>query len=163
MTGAPPSRPRWAVAIVTGGSSRAGREVAGGLAGWAWPVVLVYLDHQTRTEAAVAEIIAAGGTTVAVRADLSDDLDVQRLFAESSAAFGDVDVVVHTTTEHAAFIYDHAARSVRRHGALVSTTAAEPVPPGIVSHLRRRGITIGQVPLDGVLPFLDGWRQGVVG
>jgi NAD(P)-dependent dehydrogenase (short-subunit alcohol dehydrogenase family) len=147
------------VAIVTGGSSDEGREVAGGLAGWAWPVVLVYLDHQARTDAAVAEIIAAGGTTVAVRADLSDDLDVQRLFTESSAVFGDVDVVVHTTTEHAAVLYDHASRYVREQGALVSTTKAEAVPPGIATRLRARGITVGRVPQEAVLPFLDGWRQ----
>jgi DNA-binding CsgD family transcriptional regulator len=73
------------VAIVTGGSFPAGRYVARGLARWAWPVVIVYLDHQSRTEATVAEIIAAGGTTIAVRADLADDLDVQRLFTESIA------------------------------------------------------------------------------
>ena len=48
-----------------------------------------------------------------MRADLADDLDVQRLFAESIAAFGGVDVVVHTTTDSAALLYQHAARHVR--------------------------------------------------
>ena len=60
-----------AVAIVTGGSTRAGRDVARVLASWAWPIVIVYLDHQARVEATVAEIIAAGGAAVAVRADLN--------------------------------------------------------------------------------------------
>ena len=32
---------------------------------------------------------------MAVRADIADDLDVQRLFAETIAAFGGIDVVVH--------------------------------------------------------------------
>jgi NAD(P)-dependent dehydrogenase (short-subunit alcohol dehydrogenase family) len=32
---------------------------------------------------------------VAVRAGIADDLDVQRLFAETIAAFGGIDVVVH--------------------------------------------------------------------
>ena len=33
---------------------------------------------------------------MAVSADFADDLDVQRLFAETVVAFGCVDVVVHT-------------------------------------------------------------------
>ena len=50
-----------AVAIVTGGAFPAGRGIARGLAGWSWPVVVVYLDHQTRAEATVGEIISAEG------------------------------------------------------------------------------------------------------
>ena len=92
---------REAVAIVTGGSTGTGREIARGLAAWAWAIVLVYLEHQRTAEATVAEILAAEGRIVAVRADLADDLDVQRLFAESAAAFAGVDVVVHTTSESA--------------------------------------------------------------
>ena len=82
-----------------------------GLARWGWAIVVVYLEHQRRAEATVAEILAAEGTTVAVRADLADDLDVQRLFAESIAAFGGVDAVVHTTTDSASLLYQHAARA----------------------------------------------------
>jgi hypothetical protein len=40
-----------------------------------------------------------------VRDRVADDLDVQRLFTESIAAFGGVDVVVHTTTDSAALLY----------------------------------------------------------
>ena len=81
---------------------------------------MVYLEHQRRAEATVAEILAAEGRTVAVRADLADDLDVQRLFAESIAAFGRVDAVVHTTSGSASLLYQHAARHVRESGAIVS-------------------------------------------
>ena len=105
---------REAVAIVTGGSSGTGREVARGLAGWALGDRRGLPRASAQAEATVAEILAAEGRTVAVRADLADDLDVQRLFAESTAAFGGVDVVVHTTTDSAALLYEHAARHVRR-------------------------------------------------
>ena len=81
MRPGPPSDSRRAVAIVTGGSSSTARDVARGVAAWDWPVVVVYLEHQHQVEATVAEIIAADGTTVAVRADLADDLDVERLYA----------------------------------------------------------------------------------
>jgi short-subunit dehydrogenase len=152
-----------AVAIVTGGSSGTGRAVARGLAGWGWPIVVVYLDHQGRAEASVAEILTAGGTTVAVRADLADDLDVQRLFAESIAAFGGVDAVVHTTADSASLLYEHAARHVRERGAIVSVFAAESMTPGVARQLRERGITVGRAPPGAVLSFLDNWRRRTIG
>jgi short chain dehydrogenase len=111
-----------AVAIVTGGSSRTGREVARALASWGWAIVVVYLEHQRRVEATVEAILATEARTVAVRADLADGLDVERLFAESILAFGGVDVVVHTTADNGSLLYRHAARSVRECGAIVSTS-----------------------------------------
>src|SRR4051794_5765608 len=154
----PSTHSRRAVAIVTGGASQTGRDVACGLASPAWSIVVVYLDHQSRAEATVAEIIAAEGTTVAVRADLADDLDVQRLFTESIAAFGGVDVVVHTTTDTAALLYEHAARYVRLGGAIVSTSAPERVAPAVARQLRERGITVGgRAAPESALSFLGRW------
>ena len=150
------------VAIVTGGSSGTGREVARALTGWGWAVVIVYLEHQRRAEATVEEILATGGNVVAVRADPADDLDVQRLFAESIAAFAGVDVVVHTTTCSASLLYQNAARRVRPRGAIVSIPTADRVTPGVASQLRERGITVGRTPPKDVLPFLDRWRKQTI-
>jgi len=151
------------VAIVTGGSSGSGREVARALTAWGWAIVLVYLEHQRTAEATVEEILAAGGNVVAVRADPADDLDVQRLFAESIAAFAGVDVVVHTTTCSASLLYQGAARHVRPRGAIVSVRAADPVAPGIVRQLHERGISVGRAPPEDVVSFLDGWRRHTPG
>ena len=98
-----------------------------------------------------------------MRADLADDLDVQRLFAESSAAFAGVDVVVHTTTDTASFLYQHAARRVRRRGAIVSVPAADGVTPGVARELRERCISVGRSPPEQVLSFLDAWRRQALG
>jgi hypothetical protein len=163
MSTDPSPRPRWAVAIVSGGSSLEGGEVAGGLAGWGWPIVLVYLDYQALAEATVADIIAGGGTTVAVRADLVDDLDIRRLFTESSAAFGHVDAVVHMTAENVVHLYEQAAQFVREHGVIVSTVSSDPIPPRVAAQLRRRGIAVGRVPAEAVLAFLDTWRHQSIG
>ena len=148
-----------AVAIVTGGALPDGRYVACGLARRAWPVVIAYLDHQSQAEATIAEIIATGGTTIAVRADLADDLDVQRLFTESIAEFGGVDVVVHTTSNSAALLWRQAARHVRRRGAIVITSAPQPIAPEIAAQLCERGITVEWVSPQAALPYLDQWRQ----
>jgi hypothetical protein len=147
------------VAIVTGGSTGTGREVARGLAAWAWAIVLVYLEHQRTAEATVAEILAAEGRIVAVRADLGDDLDVQRLFAESAAAFAAVDVVVHTTSESAVLLYAHAARHLRSGGAIINVCPADCVTPGVTRQLRERAISVGRAPPGAVLAFLDSWRR----
>jgi NAD(P)-dependent dehydrogenase (short-subunit alcohol dehydrogenase family) len=56
------------VAIVTGGSQGVGRAVARKLASGNYAVVVGYLNSQSAAEAAVAEILAANGTAVAVRA-----------------------------------------------------------------------------------------------
>jgi 3-oxoacyl-[acyl-carrier protein] reductase len=150
------------VAIVTGGASGSGREIARALTDWGWAIVIVYLEHQRTAEATVEEILAAGGNVVAVRADLADDLDVQRLFAESIAAFAGVDVVVHTTTCSASVLYQNAARHVRSRGAIVSVPAADPVTPEVARQLRERGISIGWAPPEGVLAFLGRWRTHAI-
>lgn len=149
------------VAIVTGGSCQTGRELACGLATRGWAIVLVYLKHQARAEATVAAILAAEGRTVAVRADLADDLDVERLFAESIAAFGGVDAVVHTTTASPSLLHQYAARHIRGRGVIVTVGAPEPITPGI-AQLCERGITVGRGPPGAVLTFLETWRQQAI-
>ena len=151
------------VAIVTGGSSGTGREVARALAISGWAIVVVYLEHQRAVEATVAEILGAGGNIVAVRADLADDLDVQRLFSESRAAFAGVDVVVHTTTDNPSLLYQHAAQHVRRRGAIVGVAGADRVTPAVQRQLSERGISVGRAPPDGVLASLDRWRRCATG
>jgi 3-oxoacyl-[acyl-carrier protein] reductase len=109
------------LAIVTGASTDVGRRATHALVSHGYAVVVVYLDDQPRAEEAVDEILSAGGTAVAVRADLADDLDVDRLFTESIAEFGVVDVVVDTT---AGEITPALAHQVRLRGTTIIELAA---------------------------------------
>jgi 3-oxoacyl-[acyl-carrier protein] reductase len=84
------------VAVITGGSYGVGRELARVLAGRGYAVVVVYIDDQGAAEAIVDEILGSGGTALAIRADVSDELDVERVFRETRTAFGAIDVIVHT-------------------------------------------------------------------
>ena len=84
------------VAIVTGGSRGVGGATARRLAAVGYAVVVNYLHDQRAAELTVEAILAGHCDALAVRADVADDLDVQRLFTETIAAFGGVDVVVHT-------------------------------------------------------------------
>ena len=83
------------VAIVTGGSHGLGRDVMRTLAGRGYAVVVYYVRDQRAADAAVEEVLAAHGSALTVRGDVADELDVERLFAETINAFGGVDVVVH--------------------------------------------------------------------
>src|ERR1700724_4769370 len=77
------------------GSPGAGRATTPLLAARGYAVVVNYLHDQRAAESTVEAILADNGNAVAVRADIADDLDVNRLFAETIAAFGGIDVVVH--------------------------------------------------------------------
>jgi NAD(P)-dependent dehydrogenase (short-subunit alcohol dehydrogenase family) len=83
------------VAIVTGESRGAGRATIRRLAARGCAVVVNYLHDQRAAESTVEAILARNRNAVAVRADIADDLDVKRLFAETITAFGGIDVVVH--------------------------------------------------------------------
>jgi 3-oxoacyl-[acyl-carrier protein] reductase len=138
------------VAIVTGGSCGTGRELARRLASRGYAVAVVYLRHQDEAETAVEEILAAGGTAVAVRADVADELDVERLFTETAAAFGGVDVVVHSAMRGTAVVDQLAARRLRHGGAIVGVSSCEAIAPALADELRARDITV-----NGVAPGLE--------
>jgi 3-oxoacyl-[acyl-carrier protein] reductase len=159
------------VAIVTAATCGVGREIAGELARRGYAIVVVYLHDQLAAEATVDEIIAANATAVAVRADLIDELDVERLFTESNAAFGGVDVVVHTTIRGTALVNQHAARQLRHGGAIVSVSTADGITSDLTHQLRARDVTVngitpgveppGRKPdIAEVLAVLDRWRHG---
>jgi 3-oxoacyl-[acyl-carrier protein] reductase len=144
-----------AVVIVTDGSRSIGREVVRRLAGHGYAIVVVYLDNQSAAEATVDEVLAVGGTAVAVRADLTDELDVERLFTETIAAFGGVDVVVHFTAGGASLLYEHASHHLRRGSAIVSVSSAEQIAPELTQRLRERDVTINGVPPGAAPPRVD--------
>jgi 3-oxoacyl-[acyl-carrier protein] reductase len=98
MTTALDGSPAGRVAIVTGGSRGVGGATVRRLAARGYAVVVNYLHDQRAAELTVEAILAGNSDALAVRADVADDLDVQRLFAETIAAFDGVDVVVHAAS-----------------------------------------------------------------
>jgi 3-oxoacyl-[acyl-carrier protein] reductase len=140
--------PAGRVAIVTGGSRGVGRATIRLLAARGYAVVVNYLHNQRAAESTVEAVLTGKGAAVAVRADVADDLDVQRLFAETTAAFGGIDAVVHAVgspvtaapvaevdldvfdalvriSTRATFIVNReAARHLRNGGAIVNLTSS---------------------------------------
>jgi len=85
------------VAIVTGASRGIGRAVAKRLAQDGFAVVVNYLSNAAEAKEVVAELKGIGGNAVPIQADVSSPPDVERLFNETSAKFGSIDVVVHNS------------------------------------------------------------------
>jgi 3-oxoacyl-[acyl-carrier protein] reductase len=142
------------VAIVTGGSRGVGRASVLLLAARGYAVVVDYLHDQRAAESTVDMVLADNGTAVAVRADVADEVDVARLFAETVETFGGVDVVVHTvggqispapladadldefdalcriTTRGTFIVNRQAARHLRDAGSIVNLSSSAVGSPG---------------------------------
>ncbi len=82
------------VAVVTGASSGIGAATATALGEAGAKVVVNYRSEQDAAEAVCSAIRAAGSEAVAVRADVSEEADVDLLFAAAKEAFGTVHVLV---------------------------------------------------------------------
>jgi 3-oxoacyl-[acyl-carrier protein] reductase len=136
------------VLIVTGGSTGPGGEIARTAANRGYAVVVVYLENQRGAEATVDQIVGTNGTAVAVRADLSDELDVERLFQETVAMFGGVDVIVHTDSRGGGLIDRQAARQLRCGGAIVNVGTSDGVKPLSADELRALAITVVELTPD---------------
>ena len=167
------ARPTDPVAIVTGGSCGAGRDIARSLGSRGYAVIVVYLRDQGAAEAAVDEIIAANGTALAIRADVTDELDVERVFTETATAFGGVDVVVHAAIRGTSVVNRQAARQLRRGGAIVNVSSSDAIAPALADELRARDITVNglapglEAPGAGhgaaeLVAFLDDWQRSAV-
>lgn len=82
-------------AIVTGGSRGIGVAIARRLSRDGIAVAINYASAQATADALVAEIEAAGGSAIAVRADLADPATPARLFDAAEHAFGGIDILVN--------------------------------------------------------------------
>jgi 3-oxoacyl-[acyl-carrier protein] reductase len=83
------------VAIVTGGSRGIGAAIVRRLARDGAAVAFTYGNAKTQADALVAEIVAAGGSARAIRADSADEHAVRAAVDEAADAFGRLDVFVN--------------------------------------------------------------------
>jgi len=137
------TRPATRVAIVSGGSRGIGGESARRLAADGQSVVIVYAGRDAAANSTVEQITAAGGSALAIRADIADEAAVTEVFDTAEREFGGVDVVVnaagimllapladidldeldrmHRTNIRGAFVINQqAARRVRSGGAIIN-------------------------------------------
>lgn len=83
------------IAIVTGASKGIGAAIAKGLAGEGAAVVVNYASSKSGADTVVDEITRSGGRAIAVQADLSNQVDIKRLFAETKKTYDRLDILVN--------------------------------------------------------------------
>ncbi|MGA9024878.1 MAG: SDR family oxidoreductase [Steroidobacteraceae bacterium] len=82
-------------AIVTGAGSGIGRAIALALGQAGADVVVNYVSGTDTAEEVAAQIRTGGVRALAIRADVSDESQVQDMFRKTIEAFGSVDIVVN--------------------------------------------------------------------
>ena len=82
-------------ALVTGASSGIGRSVAIYLAQEGADVAVNYVGVEDAANEVVAIIRSKGGNAIAIRADVSQEAQVQAMFRQMFGAFGTIDVLVN--------------------------------------------------------------------
>lgn len=83
------------VAIITGASRGIGSAIAKQLSALGAKVVVNYSNNAIKAEEVVEEITKSGEQAVAIKADVSNIKDVERLFSETITKFGKVDILVN--------------------------------------------------------------------
>jgi glucose 1-dehydrogenase len=82
-------------ALVTGASSGIGRAIAIALGEAGADVVVNYASGAEKAEAIVQQITDNGARAMAIKADVSDETQVQSMFAEMQREFGTIDILVN--------------------------------------------------------------------
>ena len=82
------------VCLVTGGGRGIGAATARLAAARGYPVAIFFREREAEAQAVVADIVAAGGTALAVRADVSDEAALVRGFAAADA-LGPLELLVN--------------------------------------------------------------------
>lgn len=104
------------VAVVTGASKGIGAAVAEHLAREGAAVIVNYSSSKASADGVVVRIVAAGGRAFAVQADMREEQQIKRLFRETRAAFGSVDVLVNNAGVYGfAPLEEVTAESFHRH------------------------------------------------
>ena len=82
-------------ALVTGASSGIGRAVALCLGEAGADVVVNFISDADKAQELVEEIKSKGSNSIAIRADVSDESQVESMFQQMIASFGTIDILVN--------------------------------------------------------------------
>ena len=83
------------IALVTGANSGIGEAVARSMAAAGAAVVINYVSAPDAANAVVADLTSAGHKAIALKADVSNEDEVKKMFTDTISAFGTLDILVN--------------------------------------------------------------------
>jgi 3-oxoacyl-[acyl-carrier protein] reductase len=144
------------VAVVTGASKGIGASIAKHLAAEGASVVVNYSSSKAGADKVVAEITGAGGKAVAVQGNVSQQADIDRLFAETKKAYGRVDILINNAgvyefgpLENITADHFHKQFNLNVLGLLLTTQAAVKLFPATGGSIVNISSVVGVSPLPG--------------
>ncbi|GAB4060282.1 SDR family NAD(P)-dependent oxidoreductase [Uliginosibacterium sediminicola] len=126
------------VALITGGSDGIGKATALQLAAEGAHVVIA-ARREAPLKAVAEEINAAGGSALAVVADVTLPADVERLVSAAVAYFGRLDIVVNNAGTSSAKAFETVSDEVWQEDLDLKLFAAIRVSRAALPHLRAQG------------------------
>lgn len=86
--------------LVTGAAKRLGRAIALAAAENGADVAITFLESEGEARAVVSELAKHGGEALAVRCDVSDEIDVREMVKEVAGELGGIDVLVNNAANY---------------------------------------------------------------
>jgi len=124
------------VVLITGAAARLGRAIALGFAHRGWDVAVHYGNSEQAAEETVAQCVAAGRRSIALRADLADEKALPSLFSRCAEYLGEPTCLVNNASR---FDYDDVEGfSYARLEALMRINLAAPIVLARELHRRVR-------------------------
>lgn len=126
------------VVIITGASAGIGKAAALQFAGEGAKVVLA-ARGKPKLDAAVADVVAAGGSAIGVQCDIGDDAQCLALFDAAIDAYGGIDVLVNNAALH--YRGDVLTQSADVLARMVDVNLRSPIfmTRSVLPHLQARG------------------------
>jgi len=122
-------------ALVTGGASGIGGAISEELASAGTAVAIHYHSSKDAAQKLAAKITGSGGRAITISADLTEEAQVKRLFAEVNSEFGALDILVNNTGDlverhplsEMSLEFYHTVQAVNMDSAVLVTREALPL------------------------------------
>jgi len=142
------------IVLVTGAAKRLGRATALAAARNGADVAITYLESERAARGLVGELAGHGGSALAVRCDITDEISVREMVKEVAAELGGIDVLVNNAANYETTKFEDL--TVAQWDAIFASNTRGPflVSREALPYLRKRkGRIVNMGSLGGLRPW----------